>query len=59
MQKQKRIKIIQNSVMKRYCKSPKAEEYMTEYADAYITSDDTMTYVVDTEKIHFKDENGK
>ena len=45
--------------MKRYCKSPKAEEYMTEYADAYITSDDTMTYVVDTEKIHFKDENGK
>ena len=30
-----------------------------EYADAYITSDDTMTYVVDTEKIHFKDENGK
>ncbi len=38
---------------------PKAEEYMTEYADAYITSDDAMTYVVDTEKIHFKDENGK
>ncbi len=38
---------------------PEAEEYMTEYADAYITSDETMTYVVDTEKIHFKDENGK
>ena len=39
--------------------SPKAEEYMTEYADAYITSDETITYVVDTEKIHYKDENGK
>ncbi len=38
---------------------PEAEEYMTEYADAYITSDETITYVVDTEKIHYKDENGK
>lgn len=37
---------------------PEVPEKRTEYAKAYKTSEDTITYIVDSQKIHFKNEKG-
>ena len=50
--------VIEERTVEEIMQFPQNENMKTEYANAYQTSEDTVTYVIGTEKINFMDENG-